>query len=290
MRPLLSTFALATCMTASLAGCAVIVAGGDDVQVRSVFNSNAVAGNGVLAHDVRQVGTVSGLDVSGPLEVNVRVGPATSLAIDADSNLLPLIRSEVSGGTLRLSVDGSVRSNNSLRVTYTTPSLTVLSASGSGRLTVNDLKGEPLDFSKSGSGMSTLTGQVAGLDLRHSGSGAINAYGLRLGGARVEQSGSGRTGLGPVGGGDLSLRLSGSGSLQANGTASMVNARTSGSGSIDLMGVSTEQADLATNGSGSISATVRRSVLAQTNGSGHITVYGNPAQRQVSGKNVTVLN
>ena len=274
---------------AALSGCAIVVAN-DDVQMRSVFNSNAVVGNGTLAHEVRQVGTVNGLEVSGPLEVSVRVGPATSLSIDADSNLLPLVRTDVSGGLLRVWVEGSVRSNNSIRVTYTTPSLVQLRSSGSGRLTVNDLNGEPLDFSKSGSGMATLTGRVAELDLRHSGSGEINAHGLRMGTARVEQSGSGRTGLGPVQGNNLSLRTSGSGSIQASGTVGTVSARASGSGSIDIAGVSSEQADLSTSGSGGISATVKRSVLAQTSGSGHITVYGNPAQRQLNGKNVTVLN
>lgn len=290
MRTLLSTLVLAACGTAALTGCAIVVAGNDDVQVHSVFSSNAVAGNGVLAHEVRQVGTVAGLEVSGPLEVSVRVGPATSLAVDADSNLLPMIRSDVSGGVLRLWVDGSLRSNNSLRVTYTTPSLTLLRASGPGRLTVNDLHGEPLDLSKSGSGSTTLTGQVGMLDLHHSGSGSINAYGLRIGSARVEQSGSGRSGLGPVQGRELFVNVSGSGSLQASGSVGAVSARTSGSGSIDIKGVTSEQADLAANGSGGISATVRNSVLAQSNGSGRVTVYGNPAQRQVSGKNVSVLN
>lgn len=275
---------------AALSGCAVIVTGSDDVQVRSVFSSNAVAGNGVMAHDVRQVGSVSGLEVSGPLEVNVRVGEATTLAVDADSNLLPLIRSEVSGGVLRLSVEGSVRSTNSLRVTYTAPSLTHLKASGSGRLTVTNLNGEPLDFSKSGSGATTLTGRVASFDLQHSGSGQVNANGLRMGAARVQQSGSGRTGLGPVQGSDLSVTVSGSGSVQASGAVNAISARTSGSGSADLTGVTGEQGDLITSGSGSISATVKRSVLAQTSGSGRITVYGNPAQRQLNGKNVTVLN
>lgn len=280
---------LAFALIAGLSGCAIIVAN-DDVQVRSGFNSNAVVGNGTLAHDVRQVGTVNGLEVSGPLEVNVRVGPATSLAVDADSNLLPLIRTEVSGGMLRVWVDGSVRSNNSIRVSYTTPSLVQVRSSGSGRLTVNELNGEPLDFSKSGSGTALLTGRVAELDLRHSGSGDINAHGLRMGTARVEQSGSGRTGLGPVQGNNLSLRASGSGSIQASGAVGTVSARASGSGSIDIAGVASEQADLSTSGSGGISATVKRSVLAQTSGSGHITVYGNPAQRQLNGKNVTVLN
>lgn len=275
---------------AALSGCAVIVNGNDDVQVRSAFSSNAIVGNGIQAHDVRAAGTVSGLDVSGPLEVNVRVGPATSLAVDADSNLLPLIHSEVSGGELRVWVEGSVRSNNSMRVTYTTPSLNLLRVGGSGRVTVNDLNGEPLDFSKSGSGTTTLTGRVASLDVRHSGSGEINARGVRSSSARVSQSGSGRTDLGPVQAGDLTVTVSGSGSVQASGAVNAVTARSSGSGSVDITGVASEQGDLTTSGSGSISATVKRSVLAQTSGSGHITVYGNPAQRQVTGKNVTVLN
>jgi len=275
---------------AALSGCAVIVTGNDDVQVRSVFSSNAVAGNGTVAHDVRQVGPVAGLEVSGPLEVNVRVGEATTLAVDADSNLLPLIRTEVSGGTLRMWVEGSVRSTNSLRVTYTTPSLKDINSSGSGRLTVNNLNGDALDISKSGSGSATLTGQVRSLEVRNSGSGQINANGLRIGEARVSQSGSGRTALGPVQGRELSLRVSGSGSVQASGAVNAIRAHTSGSGSVDATGVTSEQADLATSGSGGISATVKHSVLAQTSGSGHITVYGNPAQRQITGKNVTVLN
>lgn len=275
---------------AALSGCAIIVNGADDVQVRTAFSSNATAGNGVLAHDVRATGTVSGLDVSGPLEVNVRVGPVTSLAVDADSNLLPLIHSEVSGGELRVWVDGSVKSNNSLRVTYTTPTLNQLRVSGSGRVTVNDLNGEALDVSKSGSGSTILTGRVANFDVRHSGSGEINAQGVRSGSARVAQSGSGRTGLGAVHGDALSLTVSGSGSVEARGAVNAVTARTSGSGSVDVTGVTSEQADLTTSGSGSISATARRSVLAHTSGSGRITVYGNPAQRQINGKNVTVLN
>jgi hypothetical protein len=280
---------LAFACLAALSGCAIVVAN-DDVQMRSVFNSNAVVGNGVLAHDVRQVGTVSGLEVGGPLEVNVRVGPATSLTVDADSNLLPMIHSDVSGGVLRLWVEGAVRSSNNMRVTYTTPSLTQLRVSGSGRLTVNDLHGEALDFSKSGSGMSTLTGRVSMLDLHHSGSGQINAHGLRMDTARVDQSGSGRTGLGPVQGSDLALSVSGSGSIQASGAVGAVSAHSSGSGTIDIKGVSSDQANLSTSGSGGISATVKRSVLAQTSGSGHITVYGNPSQRQLTGRNVTVLN
>jgi hypothetical protein len=285
MRLLLS----AACLLA-LSGCAIIVAGNDDVQVKSVFSSNAVVGDGRLAHDTRAVGNVSAIDVSGPLEVNVRVGPAPSLQVDADSNLLPLIRTEVTGGTLRMWVEGSVRSNNSLRVSYTVPSLTQVRASGSGRLTISELDGAPLDFSKSGSGSVNLSGRVSQLDLQQSGSGQVNASALRTGDANVTLNGSGRMSLGQVQGNALTANVHGSGSLQASGSVAALNAHVHGSGGANLTSLASDQADLTTNGSGDITATVRRALIAQTNGSGRITVYGNPAQRSVSGKNVLVLN
>jgi hypothetical protein len=285
MRLLLS----AACLLA-LSGCAIIVAGNDDVQVKSVFSSNAVVGDGRLAHDTRTVGNVSAIDVSGPLEVNVRVGPAPSLQVDADSNLLPLIRTEVTGGTLRMWVEGSVRSNNSLRVSYTVPSLTQVRASGSGRLTISELNGDPLDFSKSSSGSVNLSGRVSQLDLQQSGSGQVNASALRTGDANVTLNGSGRMSLGQVQGNALTANVHGSGSLQASGSVAALNAHVHGSGGANLTSLASDQADLTTNGSGDITATVRRALIAQTNGSGRITVYGNPAQRSVSGKNVLVLN
>jgi hypothetical protein len=274
----------------ALSGCAIIVTGNDDVQVKSVFSSDSVVGNGNLTREVRAPGNVSALDISGPLEVNVRVGAAPSLEVEADSNLLPLIGTEVSGGVLRMWVQGSVRSNNSMRVTYTVPSLTQVHASGSGRLTVSELNGAPLEFSKSGSGATNFSGRVSQFDLRHTGSGQVNASALQMGDVTVNHTGSGRISLGQVSGGSLTVNLRGSGSLQASGAVASLNAHLYGSGGADLAALASEQADLAITGSGDISATVKRSLLAQTTGSGRITVYGNPAQRAVSGKNVLVLN
>jgi hypothetical protein len=274
----------------ALSGCAIIVTGNDDVQVKSVFSSDSVVGNGNLAHEARAPGNVSALDISGPLEVNVRVGAAPSLEVEADSNLLPLIRTEVSGGVLRMWIQGSVRSNNSMRVTYTLPSLTQVGASGSGRLTVSELNGTPLEFSKTGSGAANFSGRVSRFDLRHTGSGQVNAGALQMNEATVNHTGSGRISLGQVNGGSFTVNLRGSGSLQASGAVASLNAHVQGSGGADLAALVSEQADLTITGSGDISATVKRSLVAQTTGSGRITVYGNPEQRNVSGKHVLVLN
>lgn len=274
----------------ALSGCAIIVAGDDDVRVKSVFSSDAVVGDGRLVHDRRMVGAVSAIDVSGPLEVNVQVGAAPSLSVEADGNLQPLIRTEVVGGTLRMWVEGNVRSNNSLRVTYTLPTLTQVHATGSGRLTISDLNGAPLNFSKTGSGSANLSGRVSRLDMQQTGSGQVNASALHTGDANLTLNGSGRMWLGQVQGNALTVNVHGSGSLQASGAVASLNAHVHGSGGANLTALASDNAALSTNGSGDITAMVKRALVAQTNGSGRITVYGNPAQRNVSGKHVTVLN
>jgi hypothetical protein len=88
--------------------------------------ARTVDGDGVAARDQRTVGTVNGLDVSGSIVVDVRVGPATSLVVEADSNLLPLIRTDVRGDTLNIYTDRSYRSRNPVHVIYTVPRLTDL--------------------------------------------------------------------------------------------------------------------------------------------------------------------
>ena len=274
----------------ALSGCAIIVTGNDDVQVKSVFSSDAVVGNGQQANDSRAIAAASAIDVRGPLDVNLRVGTAPSLTVEADSNLLPMIRTEVIGGTLRMWVEGNVRSANGLRVTATMPALDQVTASGSGRLTISELNGASLAFTKSGSGTVNLSGRVGRLDFQHSGSGHVNASALNTGDANVNLNGSGRMSLGQVQGGALTVNVHGSGSLQAGGAVDSLTARVNGSGGVNLAALASEKADLVTNGSGDISARVKRTLVAQSNGSGTITVYGNPAQRDVSGKRVLLLN
>ena len=242
------------------------------MQVKSVFSSDAVVGDGHLAHERRAAGNVSAIDVTGPLEVNVRVGAAPSLEVEADSNLLPMIRTEVAGGALRMWVEGSARSGNSLRVTCTLPALTEVNAAGAGRLTISELNGGPLSFSKTGSGSANLSGRVSRLDVQQTGSGQINASALHSTDANLAMNGSGRMSLGQVRGGALTVNMHGSGSLQAGGMVTSLNAHVRGSGGADLSALASDQADLTTDGSGDITALVKRALTAHSNGSGRITV------------------
>lgn len=275
---------------AALSGCAIIVTDGDNVRVHSAFGSNAVVGNGIPARDERAVLNLSSLEVSGAMHVEVRVGQAPSLVVEADSNLLPLIRTEASGDKLRISSSGSYRTNNLVRVIYTVPQLTEVRASGAGRLAISGLNGGPLKVRQSGSGAVELEGEVSSLDAQASGSGRMDGERLVARNANLSASGSGRMSFGQIRGDFANVSVSGAGSLYAAGSVRTLTARIHGSGSANLERLASEQADLATHGAGGITANVTGTLVAQGGGAGGIRVYGRPAQRTVSGNHIQLLD
>lgn len=282
---------IALASLAALTGCAIIVAPGDgDTRVHTAWSSDAKEGDGVAARDQREVKALPALDVSGSLPVEVRVGLAPSLVVEADSNLLPLIRTETQGDTLRIYSEKSLRSRTPLRIVYTTPRLSEVRASGATRVEVSDLNGAPLDVRKSGSSELRLAGRVGSLNARSSGSGLLDASRLQSDGIDATLSGSSRMRLGQVKGDHARMELSGSSSFEASGAVRSLSARVSGSASMDLADLRAEDADLGASGSGGIRATVRQSLFARTSGSGGIRVYGQPAQRSITGDRVHLLD
>lgn len=276
---------------AALTGCAIIVAPGDgDTRVHTAWSSDAKEGDGVAARDQREVKALPALDVSGSLPVEVRVGSAPSLVVEADSNLLPLIRTETQGDTLRIYSEKSLRSKTPLRIVYTTPRLSEVRASGATRVEVSDLNGAPLDVGRSGSSEVRLVGKVGNLNARSSGSGLLDASRLQADGIDATLSGSSRMRLGQVKGDHARVELSGSSSLDASGAVRSLSARVSGSANVDLADLKAQDADLGASGAGGIRATVKQSLFARTSGSGGIRVYGHPAQRSITGDRVHLLD
>jgi hypothetical protein len=96
--------------------------------------------------------------------------------------------------------------------------------------------------------------------------------------------------VGQVRGDYAIVNLNGSGQLHVSGAVRSLTARANGSGHLDLGRLSSDQADLSSNGSGGITANVRQSLIAQNGGSGGIRVVGNPEQRSVSGNHVQIVN
>ena len=284
---------LALCCAVALGGCAIVINPNDGDVRHAESNSNAIQGNEQVSRDVRQVGNISVLDIDSmkriDIKIDVRVGPATSLVIEADSNLQPRIHSEVSGNTLRIWSDTNIRSSNGIHVIYTTPQLKKITISGSGRLVASGFNGDDFSLEQRGSMKSELSGTVGRFNVANNGSGSINAAALASGNTDAVQNGSGNIQLGSVRGERVNVAVNGSGSVSASGAVQRIDANVNGSGDINLASVSSDVAYLASNGSGDIDVSVQNEVNARASGSGRITVHGDPARRTLSGKRVSIV-
>lgn len=292
-----------------LSGCAIVInPEHGDSQLVTVFGSTSIEGNGIQASEQRSIQALPGLEIHGPMRVEVRVGPAASLTVEGDSNLLRLIRTEemytgagsklvnlVTGtpapDTLRLSIDKSyhMNGNGELRLIITTPQLNRVQANGSGTLVVSGLNGGPLLLDTNGTRAVQLSGKVSRLELRSNGTGSVAAGGLEIANASLQVRGTSHVNLGKVNGDEFSAAIHGRGMVVASGAVRSLNVRSNGSGAADLLGMSVQDADLSSEGSSDISVAVTRNLVAQTSGSGRITVHGDPQQRNTSGRNISYV-
>lgn len=275
---------------AALSGCAIVISTGDDAsRVHTAWGSGK-AGNGIAASDRRAVEAVSSLEVSGSLPVVAQVGGAPMLVIEADSDLLPLIRTETRGGTLRIWSEQSLKSKTPIQIRYTAPRLSKLKASGASTVEIKGLNGVPLDVQRSGSSEVTLSGAVTHLGVRGSGSGVVDAMQLTSSSVDARLSGSSLLRLGAVSGDSARFELSGSSSVVASGSVRSLSGYASGSANIDLTTLKATDADLGASGSAHINAHVAHSLQAHTSGASSVRVYGKPQQSTISGKHVQLLN
>jgi hypothetical protein len=277
-----SKLTLATLLAISLSGCVVVL---ND-------SSDYVKGNGAATTETRAIASATGLRIENrhrvDMEVEVRVGGAPSLVIEGDNNLVPLVHSELHGDTLRVWTEERINSRKPIRVRYTTPRLEHLEATGSVRTDVQGLAGGQLRVVHTGSGRLEMHGQVDRLDLRHTGSGQLYADGLDSKSAMVDMAGSGRVNIGSVRGESLRVASAGSGSFYARGIVRTLDVQLHGSGTAQLNDLRADEANITSNGSGAVQAWVQQKVEARANGSGRIAVTGNPAQRNVFGRNTSV--
>lgn len=201
------------------------------------WDGPAVAGSGVRTSVTRSVTTFDRVDVGGEYDVVIRVGTAQSLVLEGDDNLLPLIRTEVRGGTLHVDADEDMRSREPIRITIGVAALNAVHSGGSSDIAIRDVRSDAFDASVSGSSDLTANGDF----------------------------------------GDLTASISGSGEIHMSGTADRVDGRVTGSGEMDLLEVRARSARVDVSGSGGATVQVSERLDAKVSGSGDVRYRGEPA-------------
>ena len=206
-------------------------------------------GSGTLATETRAAEGFQEIAVAGAIKVVLRQSAREGVEITADNNLLALIETRVSNGTLHINpVRGAAfTSNNPVKVTVDFTVLKALSLGGSGEVTGTALKGSTLKLAIGGSGDVKLSElQLAELSVSVGGSGSFAASG-RSSKLTVSVGGSGGVLTEQLDADDVSIALAGSGGavVKANRT---LRVSVAGSGSVVHSGNAVASTSMAGSG------------------------------------------
>lgn len=133
-----------------------------------------VLGNGDVVSETRSVSSFLALDVSNSLEVRIDVDPAASadveLTLEAESNLIDLVRTEVDGDVLDATVVEPVAPTEAMLVTGTVARIEGIRASNSSRVAVDGVDLPTLEVVASNSSKVAVRGvaDLLSLDVQNS--------------------------------------------------------------------------------------------------------------------------
>ena len=214
----------------------------------------AVEGNGTISNTVRSLGSFHEVELDGSYDVELSQDATSSISIDADSNLLPLITTEIKGGKLTVSSDKNVNPSHRIKVIIHSPAYTSVDVEGaadvhsatpitSDQLSIA-LEGsgsyvmethvKSLTSEISGSGKITLTGEASSHKCTISGSGDLLAAALPTATTNIEINGSGAAEV--FVSDRLDADISGAGDVRYKGRVTEVHSNVSGSGRVERMG------------------------------------------------------
>lgn len=203
-------------------------------------------GDGNVLKETRKVSTFDGIEVSGAFEIILKQAATEEVTVEADANLLPLIRTEVVGGTLMIETRKPIHHVTVMKVYVTVKDLKRIDVSGAvdintdGRITVPELT-----IDASGASDSKMD---------------IAVQKLRLG-------------------------SSGASKMKFSGSAIEVNMDLSGASDIFAFDMPAESYDLEISGAGNAEINVSKKIRAEISGAGNVKYKGSPTEvdQSVSG-------
>lgn len=214
----------------------------------NVSNWRTVEGSGQVVTENRPVSDFHQVALGGSGELTLTQGAEETLTIEADDNLLPLIKSEVSNGHLWIGTrEVNLRPTKRIRYHLQVKNLDGLNLSGSLNAQAKNLKTEHLDMGISGSGNIRIDHlEAKRLSCHVSGSGNFTLAG-KVDEQSIQISGSGNQQAGDLKCREAEVAIAGSGHAEL-WVEKQLNVSISGSGSVDYYGK--PQADIHTAGSG----------------------------------------
>src|SRR5438270_10033290 len=109
-----------------------------------------IAGSGVPKTEKRELKSFNAIDTTGAYEIDVTCQKPASFEIEADDNILPLIKTEVRDGILFVSNDQQYHSAKPATLRITLTELNSVSSHGAGKINIADANSSDLKIESTG--------------------------------------------------------------------------------------------------------------------------------------------
>lgn len=212
------------------------------------FNSLGfgIKGEGPVKTETRAASDFHAIESSIAGDVEVSISDNYFVEVQAQENLLPLLKTEVEDGTLKIYFSESVSYNETLKIRVSAPAFD--------------------HFSLGGSGVMRVLGPIRSEKMK------------------MEVAGSGDIVIKEAEFGSASASIAGSGSIELGGKSGSLRTEIAGSGDVEAKQMSVNDLDVAISGSGSVSCDVVQNLKASIAGSGDVYYSGQPTvETNVSG-------
>lgn len=234
------------------------------------INIDMVKGDGDVIEEQRSVSGISRVRVANQGDLFIELGEQESLVIEAESNLMQYLESEVRAGELVLDTSNGVNLGNTKPIRYylTVTELEGVAISSSGDIEAPALEADKFSIDVNSSGNVSVEGLIVqDLDVNISSSGGVAIDELTAGRLEVDISSSG----------NLAIK---SGAVEQQGIS------ISSSGDYDGGELSSQRANVRLTSSGNATVRVSDELTARLSSSGSLYYIGSPtidAQESSSG-------
>lgn len=220
--------------------------------VLSATSCRQITGSGNIISEKKDVGNFRGISAGSGFDVEVHIGSPVSVVIDADDNLMKMVKVRVEDGVLKIhSRNGLSITDGHLKAVVTVPGLNYIESTGAATIHVlDDLKDDKkiklhasgaakivanvdapeIETESSGAANIDVSGRTKDLSAHASGGAGIDADELMSENADAEASGAANVHV--YASVKLNAHASGAGNILYKGEAA-VNKETSGAGTVN---------------------------------------------------------
>ena len=189
-----------------------------------------VQGSGVRKTEKRDLPAFKSIETNGAFAIEVTCQQSASFEIEGDDNLLPLIKTEVRDGVLRIYSDRAFNAKRAMSVRMALPDLEAIRSNGAADIHVTKVKNDQLTISWQGAGRIEAEGETKFISISSTGAGKIDTGGLRAERAKVSVTGAAHVDV--YASQQLDVTVSGVGKVTYGGNPPVVNKSVSGFGTV----------------------------------------------------------